>query len=528
MTTVAAVTVRCPSCSSPLKVPARSLGKAVRCPKCGHNWTAAAEEPTNPTIGGPAGLTAASLGRGSRLGDFELGKVLGRGGMGTVYEALDKQLERPAAIKVLSGELIAAGTEHVDRFLREARAAAKLDHPNVVNVYQVGRQGDIVWIAMQLVKGESAGDRLRRGPLAPADALRVTIEAARGLAAAHTMDLVHRDIKPANIMLGENGSVKLADFGLAKASSGGTVSLTTAGMVIGTPQYMSPEQCRGEAADARSDIYALGATFHCLLTGSPPFVGDSTPSILYKHVFEEPPDPRTINSDVPASYLGVLRKAMAKAPADRYGSADELIADLQAVAAGVDPSADWQLNATAPTGLAEAVTKVRSEPMIMVEPATPAASRKPLVAAIVLIAALSGAAGAWFALSGREQPPASRDGSTKVDPPRVKDPKADEPTTGKVEPKPLKSPTLVRIDELIAKLDAAIDQARNAPLGTKGVVSAVSGFLRENGDDPILKGLRPPDDKLRKAEPLKAMFNLRVELQRLRDEELSKSKPESK
>jgi serine/threonine-protein kinase len=280
-----------------------------------------ANDPTGPEV------TA-----GTRWGSFELVRVLGRGGMGTVYEAVDLLLARRVAIKLLSPSVAARGEEQVGRLLEEARAVARLEHPNIVAVYQVGRRDGTYFIAMQLVRGQSASQRLRDdGPLPAGEAARVALEAARGLGAAHARGLVHRDVKPDNILLGEDGSVKVADFGLAREPRRAATGVTASDVVVGTPHFMSPEQAQGFAVDARSDLYSLGATWYCLLAGRPPFAGASAFEVMFQHVHEEPPDLARLRRDVPAAHLRLIGRALAKKPADRFQSAADLISELEHV-----------------------------------------------------------------------------------------------------------------------------------------------------------------------------------------------------
>jgi serine/threonine protein kinase len=268
---------------------------------------------------------------GTTVGKHRVLRVLGRGGMGVVYEAEHVLLKRRAAVKILP-ESLSADAESAGRFLREAQAAARLNHPNTVAVYEVGRQDGLLFIVMELVRGGSAADFLQaRGPFRWPDATRIIADACRGLAAAHDAGLLHRDIKPANIMRSkENGVVKLADFGLAKCAGTSAVSLTGSGNLVGTPQYMSPEQCRAQPLDARSDVYSLGVTYYALLAGDAPFAeARDIPQVMFAHCFEPLPDPRRVRADVDERCVAILRKATAKDPADRYPTAKAMLADLE-------------------------------------------------------------------------------------------------------------------------------------------------------------------------------------------------------
>ena len=272
---------------------------------------------------------------GRRLGHHLIKGVLGRGGMGVVYEAENTLLRRPVAIKVLPSEL-AGEPRALARFLQEARSAARLNHPNVVTLYEVGQDGDSHFIVMELVRGGNAEEFLRaEGPMSWIEATRVIADACRGLCAAHAAGIVHRDIKPGNIMRSSAGLVKLADFGLAKIADdrAGDPALSAGAAVIGTPQYMSPEQCQAREADVRSDIYSLGATFYALLTGRPPFSGDAV-TIAYAHCHAAPPDPRLVHPDIPERCVNVLMRAMAKDPAARYQTADDLLYEFETLLSG--------------------------------------------------------------------------------------------------------------------------------------------------------------------------------------------------
>lgn len=285
---------------------------------------------------------------GTRLGDFELVRELGRGGMGAVYEAVDLVLNRSIAIKVLSGTDKGQEQDQVQRLIKEARAVAQLDHPNIVSIYQIGRENDQHFIAMQLVRGRSAGATLRQhGPLKPEEALRVIREASQGLAAVHALGLIHRDIKPDNILLGENGSVKVADFGLARQQA--TSSSVTGGTgVVGTPHYMSPEQVQGLPLDARTDIYSLGATWYCLLVGRPPFPGTNAFEVMSQHVYDAPPNVTLLRSDVPATHVRLIERMMAKDSSSRPPDGAALLAAFRPLDAPVE--ATERLESPAKTG----------------------------------------------------------------------------------------------------------------------------------------------------------------------------------
>ncbi len=251
--------------------------------------------------------------------------------MGVVYEAEDSLLKRKVAIKLLPKD-VSANPEALKRFLREAQGAAKLNHPNVLAVYDIGETDGTHYIVLELVKGGNAQEVLAsRGAFHWTEATSILIDVCRGVAAAHKAGLIHRDIKPANILRSTQGTVKLGDFGLVKlAGRKGTV-VTSLGAVIGTPHYMSPEQTRSAAVDERSDLYALGATYFALLTGRPPYEGTDSLQVLFAHCSQPIPDPRTLVADIPAECTAIIRKAMAKNRAQRHASATELLADLEQV-----------------------------------------------------------------------------------------------------------------------------------------------------------------------------------------------------
>lgn len=287
-------------------------------------------EPT-PT---PNEADFASRWMGKMLGKYRIVDMLGQGGMGIVFKAHDPTIERDVAIKLLP-EDVAADEQALRRFREEAKAAGKLNHPNVIAIYEIGQEGNTYYLAMELVTGGSAEDALvKHGAFSFLDATRMMIDACKGLTAAHAAGMVHRDIKPANLLRTADGTAKLTDFGLAKGLTARTQQLTQTGMVVGTPYFMSPEQCEARALDARSDIYSLGATYYNLLTGKNPYEeSDSIMQIMYAHCHGQVPDPRTTNPAIPPACSAIIAQAMAKAPADRYQSTAQMQADLEAVAA---------------------------------------------------------------------------------------------------------------------------------------------------------------------------------------------------
>jgi serine/threonine-protein kinase len=263
---------------------------------------------------------------------YELEEVLGQGGMARVFKGNDRVLSRTVAVKVLSPQF-AGDEQFVARFRREAQAAAALNHPNIVSVYDTGSQGDVHYIVMEYVEGRTLRDVIRQeGPLLPERASEIAEAVSSALAAAHEAGLVHRDIKPGNIMITRDGEVKVMDFGIARTSTGDTLTQTAS--ILGTASYLSPEQAQGESVDARSDIYSLGCVLYEMLTARAPFSGDSPVAIAYKHVRESPVPPARLNPDVPPSLESVVMKCMAKNPVNRYQSAEELREDLERVRRG--------------------------------------------------------------------------------------------------------------------------------------------------------------------------------------------------
>jgi serine/threonine protein kinase len=250
---------------------------------------------------------------------YDLAELLGRGGMGAVFLATDRKLERPVALKVLPPEL-SHDAKVVERFEREARTAAKLDHPNIIPIYSVESHGDFHYFVMKFVTGKSLEDILGAGRLPIDLTQRILWEAACALGHAHRRGIVHRDIKPANIMVDDRGSTVLTDFGISKAVQSATHELTATGQVVGTPHYMSPEQSKGVDVGGASDQYSLAVVGFRMLTGKLPFEEDSIHAVLYKKLFEHPPWIKDLREDLPDHLAEALHKALAREPQDRYSS----------------------------------------------------------------------------------------------------------------------------------------------------------------------------------------------------------------
>jgi len=270
-----------------------------------------------------------------KIGGYEIISTLGEGGLGTVYKARQISMGRLVALKVLHKKWL-KDEEFKKRFLLEARLAGRLSHQNLIQVFDVGRQGDILFFSMEYVDGETVEDITDRDGAMDIDrALNICLQVLRAIAYMKRFDIVHRDIKPGNIMLTRTGIGKLGDFGFVKSKF--DALLAPDGEVLGTPDYISPEQAMGtEEIDWRSDVYSLGCTLYHMLVGNPPFDGTGS-TVMRKHIRAELPSPREFNTDVPESVCAVLERMMAKDPDDRYQNIEELFEDLEMVKLGQDP-----------------------------------------------------------------------------------------------------------------------------------------------------------------------------------------------
>ncbi len=331
------------------------------CPSCGLDLAA-----TTPlaAIRDPSDDTEVSVVKNALKEEYEIVQELGRGGMAIVYKAREKQLERDVAIKVLPFSL-AFDAEFVERFQREARTSAKLEHPNIIPIYRVGRSGRVIYFVMKFLRGESLSERLEKhGSVPPEDIRRVLSQTAQALGYAHRNGIVHRDIKPDNIMFDESGHAIVTDFGIAKAATG--TRLTGTGMSIGTPHYMSPEQARAQSLDGRSDIYSLGVVAYLALAGEVPFDGEDSFAIGYKHIMEELPVPPLKGGEA-RSLFEIIKRMMAKSPEDRFQNAEELVAALE----GKGPVAARGSTAPPPSAVTVAPSKPPRVPGTVASPRTP-------------------------------------------------------------------------------------------------------------------------------------------------------------
>jgi eukaryotic-like serine/threonine-protein kinase len=280
---------------------------------------------------------------GQHIGDYEVISILGAGGMGKVYKVRNLISDRTEALKVLLPDLTSQQSL-ADRFLREIRLLATLCHPNIAALRTALTFENQLVMVMEFVEGETIANRIARAPISTADAVNYSDQALSALSYAHQQNIIHRDIKPANIMLTPQGVVKLMDFGIARSSKDG--SLTSTGTTLGSLNYMPPEQVRGEAADARSDIYSFGVSLYEMLTGKLPFRGDSQYSMMTAHLNENPPEPITLRADIPDGLNQIIMMAMAKDPANRFQTADAFRNALKSVPVSSLPSSNTTMTPT--------------------------------------------------------------------------------------------------------------------------------------------------------------------------------------
>ncbi|MBI4231488.1 MAG: serine/threonine protein kinase, partial [Planctomycetes bacterium] len=323
--------VQCPGCSARFNVVGFRPGVSFHCPKCNKSLVLAGKV-SNIRVNRESPVTIHQKDDplvGTTIGNFRVTAKLGQGGMGAVYRAVQINLDRPVALKILSADA-ARSQDFVDRFLREAKAAARFNHPNIVQVYDAGRDGERLYFAMEFVDGESLmGLVERQGPIEPRRAARWIADAGRAPAYAHGLGVIHRDIKPDNLLLTKEGQVKLADLGLAKVEDAAQNNLTMTGIVMGTPYYMSPEQAIDSSkVDARGDIYSLGATLYRLVTGTVPYTGRTPTEILVKIHQGGFPPPSKVRPSLPKEIDDLVACMMAHAPAARFQDASTAAAAL--------------------------------------------------------------------------------------------------------------------------------------------------------------------------------------------------------
>jgi eukaryotic-like serine/threonine-protein kinase len=364
-------------------------------------------------------------------GKYRIERLLGKGGMGAVFQAHDLTLEREVAIKVLPPD-VALDDQVVRRFQQEAKTAAKLDHPNIIPIYRVESEGGLNYFVMKFISGTSLEDLLeKKEPLAVPEVQRILWEAACALGHAHQRGVVHRDVKPANIMFDHDGRVMLTDFGISKALQAAT-GFTATGMIIGTPHYMAPEQAKGQTVDGRADQYSLGVVGYRMITAELPFSGDSVHTILYKHIFEEAPPASAKRADVPAFLGGAVSRALSKEPDLRFATMEDFATAVwpeQPVAA---PTKGRSASRPRPRATADAPTEITgapttplpgTKPQRRAAPAHPPKrkARVGLFAGLVVVAA-AGVGG--YLVLGRGSAPDSNAGAglpPKVDTLRIED-----------------------------------------------------------------------------------------------------------
>ncbi|MFE6052134.1 protein kinase [Kitasatospora sp. NPDC056446] len=326
---------------------------------------------------GNAAVEGFSLGNGR----YVLQRLLGEGGMASVHLAYDSVLDRQVALKSMHSEL-GRDDSFKERFRREAQAVARLEHPNIVTVYDSGEDiapdgSSTPYIVMQLIDGQGLREAINEaigqyGAMPAEAALRVTVGVLNALEASHDMGLVHRDIKPGNVMFDRKGNVKVMDFGIARALESGVTSMTQTGMVVGTPQYLSPEQALGKPVDARSDLYSVGVMLFEMVTGQLVFDGDSAFSIAYKHVQEEPPAPSTLNRSVTPDVDAFVAQALRKDPAHRFQSAAAMRDEAERlIAAAKGGDSGHRLQASTPLVINEGPRSVHAAPPVPQAPQTP-------------------------------------------------------------------------------------------------------------------------------------------------------------
>ena len=282
-------------------------------------------------------MSDAILAPGTAFGNYEVIAEIGQGGMGRVYKARDTLLDRPVALKVLS-EALSRDEGFVQRFTREARVAARLNHPNIVQIYSFGREGSTWYLAMELIDGNSIGGFMRSGAqFDEHDSITIVRHAARALRVAHQAGIVHRDVKPENLMMSMRGEVKLVDLGLAKSLED-DASLTGTGLTMGTPHYISPEQVRAQKdIDGRADVYSLGATLYHMASGKTPYTADSPSLVILKHLTDAPVDPRTHRPELTEGLSRVILRMMARERENRYRDMHAVDRDLERLQKGLEP-----------------------------------------------------------------------------------------------------------------------------------------------------------------------------------------------
>jgi serine/threonine-protein kinase len=343
-------------------------------------------------------------------GEYRIERLLGKGGMGQVFLAHDLTLEREVAIKVLPPD-VAQDEQVVRRFQQEAKTAAKLDHPNIIPIYRVESEGGLIYFVMKYISGTSLEDLLdKKEPLPVPEIQRILWEAACALGHAHQRGVVHRDVKPANIMFDHDGRVMLTDFGISKALQAAT-GLTATGMIIGTPHYMAPEQGKGAPVDGRADQYSLGVVGYRMITAELPFSGDSVHTIIYKHIYEEPPLASTKRPGIPGTLTVAISRALAKEPDQRFPTMEDFATAVWPEQPVASPAKSRGAVRPRSRATADAPTEITGAPTTRL----PAARRRSLAPAVIGLVVVAAGVGGYLMLGRKGSgergtvPPASVD-----------------------------------------------------------------------------------------------------------------------
>jgi serine/threonine-protein kinase len=422
---------------------------------------------------------------------YAVGELLGRGGMAEVYRATDGVLDRPVAVKVL-GSWLAGDATFVERFRREALAAARISHPNLVAVYDAGSDDGLHYIVMELVPGRTLADVLgSEGRLDPDHAAKVATSAADALEVAHAAGLVHRDVKPANVMVTPDGRAKLMDLGIARNVDG--VTITGASSILGTAGYVSPEQARGDRVDHRSDIYSLGCVLFEMLAGRQPFVADSPVAVAYKHVHETPAFPTSLEPPVPPALEAVTLRAMEKDPADRFQSAAEMKAALEDRTVPMAP-----VVATTPMAPVQATTPMPASPTdTLPRRADRPPRRRPLVPILLGLAALALLGGLAIALFGGD--PAGLGGPAGSPSPSVTASPSSPSPSSTPSPTPPADPVEAALADLLAVVDAGVADGAitdSAAADIRGRADEAYATFQEGDTETATEDLRDLRDKV--------------------------------
>ena len=438
---------------------------------------------------------------GTVLADrYAVGELLGRGGMAEVYLATDRVLDRPVAVKILGSWLAGDGT-FVERFRREALAAARISHPNLVAVFDAGSEGDVHFIVMEHVAGETLTDVLRReGLIAPGRAAGIAASVGDALAVAHAARIVHRDVKPGNVMLTSEGRLKLMDLGIARGLDGEDITRTSA--ILGTAGYVSPEQAHGEPVDHRSDIYSLGCVLYELLTGRQPFEADNPVAVAYQHVHDAPTPPSALEPSVPQALEAVVLRAMEKDPAARYQSVEEMTTALEERAAlGSSIDATVPLPVVAPGTAAAAVDIPTGRTEELPRRADRPPPRRPLVPLMIAAVALALLGGLALALFGGEDPP---DGAT-LSPTRSSSPSPSPSTSPS--PSPSASPSR---SASASPTPPPVDPLQGAVVALQDVMAegVAEGRISESAAQEIENGLEESLERFADGEVEEAIHTL--------------------